>query len=61
MKLPRDLSGEALIRHLCKRWEYQRVHQVGRMFFAGFDLLLVGKSGGGCEFRCVASHPSLVR
>jgi len=29
MKLPRDLSGEALIRHLCKRWEYQRVHQVG--------------------------------
>jgi predicted RNA binding protein YcfA (HicA-like mRNA interferase family) len=29
MKLPRDLSGEDLIKHLCKRWEYQRVHQVG--------------------------------
>ena len=29
MKLPRDLSGEELIKHLCKRWEYQRVHQVG--------------------------------
>lgn len=29
MKLPRDLSGEELIRHLCKRWEYERLHQVG--------------------------------
>jgi predicted RNA binding protein YcfA (HicA-like mRNA interferase family) len=29
MKLPRDLSGEDLIKHLCKYWEYQRVHQVG--------------------------------
>ncbi|HEY1900963.1 MAG TPA: type II toxin-antitoxin system HicA family toxin [Terracidiphilus sp.] len=29
MKLPRDLSGEQLIRHLCKHWEYERVHQVG--------------------------------
>lgn len=29
MKLPRDLSGEELIRHLCRRWEYERVHQVG--------------------------------
>jgi predicted RNA binding protein YcfA (HicA-like mRNA interferase family) len=29
MKLPRDLSGEDLIKHLCKRWVYQRVHQVG--------------------------------
>ena len=29
MKLPRDLSGEDLIKHLCKRWEYERVHQVG--------------------------------
>jgi predicted RNA binding protein YcfA (HicA-like mRNA interferase family) len=29
MKLPRDLSGEELIKHLCKRWEYQRIHQVG--------------------------------
>jgi predicted RNA binding protein YcfA (HicA-like mRNA interferase family) len=29
MKLPRDLSGEDLIKHLCKHWGYQRVHQVG--------------------------------
>lgn len=29
MKLPRDLSGEALVRHLCKRWDYLKVHQVG--------------------------------
>ena len=29
MKLPRDLSGEDLIKHLCKQWGYERVHQVG--------------------------------
>jgi predicted RNA binding protein YcfA (HicA-like mRNA interferase family) len=29
MKLPRDLSGEDLVMHLCKRWGYQRIHQVG--------------------------------
>ena len=29
MKLPRDLSGEKLIRHLCQRWEYVKIHQVG--------------------------------
>jgi predicted RNA binding protein YcfA (HicA-like mRNA interferase family) len=29
MKLPRDLSGEDLTKHLCKKWGYQRVHQVG--------------------------------
>ncbi len=29
MKLPRDLSGEDLVKHLCKRWGYVRVHQVG--------------------------------
>jgi len=29
MKLPRDLSGEDLVKHLCKRWAYRRVHQVG--------------------------------
>ncbi len=29
MKLPRDLSGEALIRVLCREWDYRRVHQVG--------------------------------
>ena len=29
MKLPRNLSGELLVKHLCKRWEYAKVHQVG--------------------------------
>ncbi len=29
MKLPRDLSGEDLIKHLCKYWHYARIHQVG--------------------------------
>lgn len=29
MKLPRDLSGETLVRHLCRRWGYERIHQVG--------------------------------
>ena len=29
MKLPRDLSGESLAKHLSKHWEYEQVHQVG--------------------------------
>jgi len=29
MKLPRDLSGEGLVKHLCKHWGYRKVHQVG--------------------------------
>jgi predicted RNA binding protein YcfA (HicA-like mRNA interferase family) len=29
MKLPRDLSGDDLVRHLCKLWGYLRIHQVG--------------------------------
>lgn len=29
MKLPRDLGGETLARHLTKRWRYERVHQIG--------------------------------
>jgi predicted RNA binding protein YcfA (HicA-like mRNA interferase family) len=29
MKLPRDLSGAELVKHLCRRWEYRQVHQVG--------------------------------
>ena len=29
MKLPRDLSGASLIRHLCQRWDYEIVHRVG--------------------------------
>jgi predicted RNA binding protein YcfA (HicA-like mRNA interferase family) len=29
MKLPRDLSGNNLVKHLCKKWGYEQVHQVG--------------------------------
>ena len=29
MKLPRDLSGEKLVRLLCSEWGYEKVHQVG--------------------------------
>ena len=29
MKLPRDLSGEALVKGLCQSWGYRLVHQVG--------------------------------
>jgi hypothetical protein len=29
MKIPRDLSGEQLVRGLCSRWDYRRIHQVG--------------------------------
>jgi len=29
MKLPRDLSGEELVKHLCKFWGYVKIHQVG--------------------------------
>jgi len=29
MKLPRDLSGLDLAEHLCRHWEYAKVHQVG--------------------------------
>ena len=29
MKLPRNLDGESLARHLEKLWKYERIHQVG--------------------------------
>jgi predicted RNA binding protein YcfA (HicA-like mRNA interferase family) len=29
MKLPRDLSGDKLVKHLCRQWSYEQVHQVG--------------------------------
>jgi predicted RNA binding protein YcfA (HicA-like mRNA interferase family) len=29
MKLPRDLSGDDLVRLLCRHFEYRLVHQVG--------------------------------
>ena len=29
MKLPRTLTGAQLIQHLCRRWNYRKVNQVG--------------------------------
>ncbi len=29
MKLPRNLSGVELAKHLCMHWGYEQVHQVG--------------------------------
>jgi predicted RNA binding protein YcfA (HicA-like mRNA interferase family) len=29
MKIPRDLSGQDLVRLLCRDWGYQIIHQVG--------------------------------
>ena len=29
MKLPRDLSGRALVDHLCRHWGYRQVNQEG--------------------------------
>jgi len=29
MKLPRDLSGPALVKSLCKHWQYVQSHQTG--------------------------------
>jgi len=29
MRLPRDLSGEELVKHLSKSWDYVNIHQVG--------------------------------
>jgi predicted RNA binding protein YcfA (HicA-like mRNA interferase family) len=34
MKLPRDLSGQSLVKHLAKHWGYQQVHQVGSHIIA---------------------------
>ncbi len=29
MKIPRDISGESLIKVLCRSWGYKQIHQVG--------------------------------
>ena len=29
MKLPRDLSGQELVRILCRDWAYRQIHQEG--------------------------------
>jgi predicted RNA binding protein YcfA (HicA-like mRNA interferase family) len=29
MKLPRNISGDRFADHICRHWEYTRIHQVG--------------------------------
>jgi predicted RNA binding protein YcfA (HicA-like mRNA interferase family) len=29
MKIPRDISGETLVKVLCRKWDYRQVHQSG--------------------------------
>jgi predicted RNA binding protein YcfA (HicA-like mRNA interferase family) len=29
MKIPRDISGTHLVKTLCQRWKYAKVHQAG--------------------------------
>ena len=38
MKIPRNISGDSLIKTLCKYWGYQQIHQVGSHFILETDL-----------------------
>lgn len=41
MKLPRDLSGEELVKHLCRRWEYGRcIRSAATSFLKPVPLLI---------------------
>ncbi len=72
MKLPRDLSGEQLIRTLCREWGYRRAGQVGSQVVLETDTpshqclvvpahknLRVGTLSA--ILRSVASHKSVTR
>ena len=41
MKLPRDLSGEELIKHLCKRSEYEFTKSAATSFFRLSSRLII--------------------
>jgi predicted RNA binding protein YcfA (HicA-like mRNA interferase family) len=53
MKLPRDLAGARLIRHLCGNWGYRRVHQVGSH--------VTLETGEPCRHRIVVPEHSALR
>jgi predicted RNA binding protein YcfA (HicA-like mRNA interferase family) len=72
MKLPRDLSGAELVKILCRRWDYRRVHQVGshviletelpvhhRVAVPNHPVLRVGTLNG--ILRAVAAHKAVER
>ena len=72
MKLPRDLSGSALVAVLCRDWGYVKVHQVGshiiiqtnrpsshRIAVPGHKILRVGTLNG--ILSAVARHKGVTR
>lgn len=72
MKIPRDLSGRELIKVLCRKWDYEKVHQVGshviletaepshhRLAVPDHRVLRVGTLNG--ILRAVAEHKSVCR
>lgn len=72
MKLPRDLSGARLARHLCRLWGYTPVHQVGshivlqtespghhRIVIPAHTTLRIGTLNG--ILQAVATHKGTIR
>ena len=72
MKLPRDLSGPRLARHLCRLWGYTFVHQVGsymvlqteipshhRIVIPAHTPLRIGTLNG--ILQAVATHKGILR
>ncbi len=72
MKLPRDLTGRALVKVLCRDWSYRVVHQEGSHIILQTDIpthqripvpdhspLRVGTLNG--ILRLVASHKGVER
>jgi predicted RNA binding protein YcfA (HicA-like mRNA interferase family) len=72
MKIPRDLSGTALVKALCGNWGYRRVHQVGshiiletnipshqRMAVPEHDFLRIGTLNA--ILRAVAEHKGVTK
>jgi predicted RNA binding protein YcfA (HicA-like mRNA interferase family) len=70
MKIPRDLSGVRLADHLCRRWQYTKVHQLGshiiqetsepshhRIAIPAHDSLRLGMLNS--ILRAVAQHKSV--
>jgi len=72
MKLPRDLSGMDVAKTLCRKWDYQQIHQVGshiilqtktpsphRIAIPAHSALRVGTLNG--ILRSVAAHKGITR
>ena len=72
MKIPRDLSGQELVKALCRDWGYQKVHQSGshvilqtgapashRIAIPAHASLRIGTLNG--ILRAVAEHKGVTR